>query len=74
MRRPLLSAAASAPSTRETPSSPAPTPTSGRTTAMYLRLTLDGHPDTATLDDSAAAGDFAALLPLTPNLSDFHET
>ena len=41
---------------------------------MNLRLTIDGRPVTATLNDSAAARDFAALLPLTLNLSDFHET
>ncbi|MET7477047.1 cyclophilin-like fold protein [Streptomyces sp. NPDC005648] len=41
---------------------------------MTLRLTIDGHPATATLNDSAAARDFAALLPLTVSLSDFHET
>lgn len=41
---------------------------------MNLRLTVDGHPVAATLDDSAAARDFAALLPLTLDLSDFHAT
>lgn len=41
---------------------------------MNLHLTIDGHPATATLNDSVAARDFAALLPLTLHLSDFHET
>ncbi|MFF4835315.1 cyclophilin-like fold protein [Streptomyces sp. NPDC001315] len=41
---------------------------------MNLRLTIDGHRVGATLNDSATARDFATLLPLTLNLSDFHET
>ncbi|MEV4049775.1 cyclophilin-like fold protein [Amycolatopsis sp. NPDC049688] len=41
---------------------------------MNIRLTADGRAVDATLNDSAAARDFAALLPLTLNLSDFHET
>lgn len=41
---------------------------------MNIRLTVDGHPVAATLNDSATARDFAALLPLTLNLSDFHQT
>lgn len=41
---------------------------------MNLRLTIDGHRIDATLNDSATARDFAAMLPLTLNLSDFHET
>ncbi|MDX2821221.1 cyclophilin-like fold protein [Streptomyces ipomoeae] len=41
---------------------------------MNIRLTVDGHPVAATLNDGAAARDFAALLPLTLNLSDFHAT
>ncbi|WP_405989947.1 cyclophilin-like fold protein [Streptomyces sp. NBC_00986] len=41
---------------------------------MNIRLTIDGHRLDATLNDSATARDFAALLPLTLNLSDFHET
>ncbi|WP_460063000.1 cyclophilin-like fold protein [Streptomyces sp. YKOK-I1] len=39
---------------------------------MNLRLTIDGHQADATLNDSPTAADFAALLPLTLNLSDFH--
>ncbi|WP_409474448.1 cyclophilin-like fold protein [Streptomyces sp. HC307] len=41
---------------------------------MNIRLTIDGHPVDATLNDSATARDLAALLPLTLNLSDFHQT
>ncbi|MEU4250187.1 cyclophilin-like fold protein [Amycolatopsis sp. NPDC026612] len=41
---------------------------------MNIRLTTDGRVVNATLNDSAAARDFASLLPLTLELSDFHET
>ncbi|WP_306801455.1 cyclophilin-like fold protein [Streptomyces sp. T12] len=41
---------------------------------MTIRFTVDGHRVDATLNDSATARDFAALLPLTLNLSDFHRT
>ncbi|MGJ5893487.1 hypothetical protein DF268_17635 [Streptomyces sp. V2] len=41
---------------------------------MHLRLTIDGHPAAATLDDTPTARDFASLLPLTLDLSDFHAT
>ncbi|MDX3511672.1 cyclophilin-like fold protein [Streptomyces caniscabiei] len=68
------SRAASVPSTRGTASGPSPTTTSGRTTAMDIELTIDGNAVAGTLNGSAAARDFAALLPLTLNLSDFHET
>lgn len=64
-----------------TPPSPAPqasattlAPTIGSSTTMNIRLTADGRVVDATLNDTAAARDFAALLPLTLNLSDFHET
>ena len=39
---------------------------------MDIRVTLDGRPIEATLNDSPAARDFAALLPLTLGLEDFH--
>ncbi|WP_370961551.1 cyclophilin-like fold protein [Amycolatopsis sp. cg9] len=48
-------------------------PTTGSTT-VNIRLTVDGRVVHATLNDSAAARDFAILLPLTLDLSDFHET
>ncbi|MEU6041753.1 cyclophilin-like fold protein [Actinomadura sp. NPDC047616] len=41
---------------------------------MNLRLTINGTPVDATLNDSAAARDFAAQLPLTLTLTDFHQT
>ncbi|THC47426.1 hypothetical protein E7X58_27955 [Streptomyces sp. A1499] len=41
---------------------------------MSIRVTLDGRPVKATLNDSPAARDFAALLPLTLDLEDFHST
>ncbi|GAA3767908.1 cyclophilin-like fold protein [Streptomyces phyllanthi] len=40
---------------------------------MNIRITIDGTPVDATLNDSAAARDFAAQLPLTLNLTDFHQ-
>jgi hypothetical protein len=49
-------------------------PTTGATTIVNIRLTADGRVVNATLNDSAAARDFASLLPLTLELSDFHET
>ncbi|MEU0342400.1 cyclophilin-like fold protein [Streptomyces bobili] len=59
--------ASTAPSDRNT----AP---SDRNTAMDIRVTLDGRPVDATLNDSPAARDFAELLPLTLDLEDFHQT
>ncbi|MFE1885691.1 cyclophilin-like fold protein [Streptomyces diastatochromogenes] len=42
---------------------------------MNIRLILDGNQHIgATLNDSATARDFTALLPLTLSLSDFHHT
>ncbi|MET7494148.1 cyclophilin-like fold protein [Streptomyces sp900116325] len=41
---------------------------------MNIRLTINGHRIDAVLNDSAAAHDFASLLPLTLDLKDFHET
>lgn len=64
------SAAASASS-----AAPAASPRDDKdTAALHLRITLDGHPVDATLNDSATARDLAALLPLTLHLNDFHET
>ncbi|QIP83192.1 hypothetical protein GLX30_02860 [Streptomyces sp. Tu 2975] len=39
---------------------------------MDIRVTLDGRPVEATLNDSPAARDLAELLPLTLDLTDFH--
>ncbi|WP_329126322.1 cyclophilin-like fold protein [Streptomyces sp. NBC_01465] len=47
---------------------------SDRNTAMDIRVTLDGQPVDATLNDSPAAHDLATLLPLTVDLKDFHGT
>lgn len=47
---------------------------SDRSTPMDIRVTLDGRPVDATLNDSPAARDFAALLPLALDLQDFHGT
>jgi hypothetical protein len=41
---------------------------------MDIRVTLDGQPVDATLNDSPAARDLASLLPLTLDLEDFHGT
>jgi len=59
---------------QQTPTSEARTAPSDRNTAMDIRVTLDGRPVDATLNDSPAARDFAALLPLTLDLEDFHQT
>jgi hypothetical protein len=69
----LLAVAACRP---EVPSPTAPsttlTPTIWSTTAVNIRLTVQERVVNATLNDSAAARDFASLLPLTLKLSDFH--
>ncbi|WP_267883892.1 cyclophilin-like fold protein, partial [Streptomyces sp. NRRL WC-3549] len=39
-----------------------------------MRVTLDGRPVDAVLNDSPAARDLAELLPLTLDLEDFHDT
>ena len=44
------------------------------TSSMNIRLTIDGQVLSATLEDSAAARDFAALLPLTLDLEDYAAT
>ncbi|WP_327342872.1 cyclophilin-like fold protein [Streptomyces europaeiscabiei] len=59
---------------QQTPTPEAHTAPSDRNTAMDIRVTLDGRPVDATLNDSPAARDFAELLPLTLDLEDFHQT
>jgi hypothetical protein len=59
---------------QQTPTAEARTAPSDRNTAMHIRVTLDGRPVDATLNDSPAARDFAELLPLTLDLEDFHQT
>ncbi|MGW6055420.1 cyclophilin-like fold protein [Streptomyces sp. NPDC055189] len=56
---------------RQTPPQHTP-PGSDRNPAMDIRVALDGHPVEAFLNDSPAAWDLAALLPLTLELKDFH--
>jgi hypothetical protein len=58
---------------QETSASTTPSDTA-RNTVMDIRVTLDGRPVDATLNDSPAARDFAELLPLTLDLEDFHQT
>ena len=74
----LLAVAACSPEAPPPPAPSAPsttlTPTTGSTTAVNIRLTVEGRVVNATLNDSAAARDFASLLPLTLNLSDFHNS
>ncbi|MFJ9098286.1 cyclophilin-like fold protein [Streptomyces sp. NPDC102405] len=59
---------------QQKPTAEARTTPSDRNTAMDIRVTLDGRPVDAALNDSPAAGDFAELLPLTLDLEDFHQT
>jgi hypothetical protein len=47
------------------------TPAFAQQVPMKLRLHLDGAIATATLDDTAAARDFAALLPLSLTLENY---
>jgi hypothetical protein len=41
---------------------------------MRIRMTVEGTPLMATLDDSATSRDFASLLPLTLTLTDYNST
>ncbi|MBP6655317.1 MAG: hypothetical protein KA182_10690 [Propionivibrio sp.] len=41
---------------------------------MQIRLTINGHSTTATLDDNPTARDFYSLLPLTLTLEDYAST
>ncbi|MEU9853512.1 cyclophilin-like fold protein [Streptomyces sp. NPDC047974] len=67
------SASASASPRQQDTTDPTPPPPSG-STAMDILVTLDGRPVQAALNDSPAARDFAALLPLILDLEDFHGT
>jgi len=52
-----------------------PTEFSGqRTSAMKIRLTINGNAVTATLIDNATARDFLRLLPVTLTLEDYAST
>ncbi|WP_225886157.1 cyclophilin-like fold protein [Streptomyces canus] len=67
------SPAASASASPRASTAPDATTSPAGTTAMDIQLTLNGHRVTATLNDSATARDFAAQLPLTLSLRDFHQ-
>lgn len=43
-------------------------------TTTKIRMTINGKVTTATLDDTAAARDFASLLPLSLTLTDYAST
>ncbi|MFD5270471.1 cyclophilin-like fold protein [Streptomyces sp. NPDC058335] len=70
---PPSSASSSEPASPQASTAPAATTPNGRTTAMNIRLTLDGHHIAATLKDSPTARDFAAELPLTLSLRDLNQ-
>jgi len=57
-----------------TPDTAAPKSTSRTQTRMKIRLKLEDKVLTATLNDSKAARDFAAQLPLTLTLTDYSKT
>lgn len=68
MKRALLIAAMAVAAT------PAGAPSSQQVTTMKIRITIDGKPITATLEDNATSRDFASLLPLTLTLKDYAST
>jgi hypothetical protein len=57
-----------------TGSLPQPNASSSEGAPMDVRLVIDQVPLDGTLDDTTAGRDFAALLPLTLKVADFHET
>ncbi len=71
---PAATPSAAAPAGQQEPVTSPSSSASGRSTSMNIRVTLDGRPVDAVLNDSPAARDFAALLPLTLDLKDFHGT
>ncbi|MFB9831321.1 cyclophilin-like fold protein [Actinoallomurus acaciae] len=69
----LLTVTACSSDTQDNPPAATSSP-SERSAPMGIQVTLDGQPVGATLKDSPAARDFAELLPLTLDLTDFHST
>lgn len=59
---------------QQRPTAEARTTPFDRNPAMDIRVTLDGRPVDATLNDSPAARYFAELLPLTLDLEDWPPT
>ena len=51
-----------------------PSPSKTKAQTMKIRLTINGHSTTATLDDNATARDFLSMLPLTLALEDHAST
>ena len=51
-----------------------PSPSSTEANTVKIRLTINGHSTTATLDDNPTARDFYSLLPLTLTLEDYAST
>jgi hypothetical protein len=51
-----------------------PSPSIPEAKTMKIRLTINGHATSATLDDNATARDFLSLLPLTLTLEDYAAT
>lgn len=57
-----------------TASAAEPSPSSTEAKTMKIRLTINGHSTTATLDDNPTARDFLSVLPLTLTLEDYAST
>lgn len=51
-----------------------PSPSKTKAQTMKIRLIINGHSTTATLDDNATARDFLSMLPLTLTLEDYAST
>ncbi|MGW5473527.1 cyclophilin-like fold protein [Streptomyces chartreusis] len=73
--RPPSTTSSSAPASGQQQTAASASPSrSARSTPMDIRVTIDGQPVDATLNDSPAARDLASLLPLTLDLEDFNGT
>ncbi|WP_328697611.1 cyclophilin-like fold protein [Streptomyces sp. NBC_00342] len=72
---PATPTSSSAPASGQPQASASASPSgSDRSTAMGIRVTIDGEAVDATLNGSPAARDLASLLPLTLDLEYFHGT